>query len=272
MTISLTIYLISLADDLYRTGNVPVSGSSSSSPNHYINPFSYSSSSPSISNAEEPNTSFYRSIDSGRVVNHNHNHLSANLPSVDQLHHQESNEPVAYQQNFDQNRYERGFRLFKQAYHRSSSEDAHHHGQQRESAVCPTPDGRNGMCYDAAECADRGGVPMGRCSSAASSSSSSSGSVCCLFESTCGDAVGEKHSYFRSPGYPTPFDQPLLCRLKVNKPLKGDICQLRLQFTEFDIAKPVEGNCTQDIFSVSGQNENNIIPRICGFNTGQHCE
>ena len=187
------------------------------------------------------------------------------------------------------NRLERSnFRLFKQAYQRSDDSSPTSSGSIISSSgsgsstssnningICNTPDSRSGICYDATECTERGGVPMGRCSNSISGSS-----VCCLFEASCGDEVREKHSYFRSPGYPATFDQPQLCRLKITKSSniknnqyqKQPICQLKLQFVEFDLSKPVEGNCTQDIFSISGQNENNIIPRICGYNTGQHCE
>lgn len=131
--------------------------------------------------------------------------------------------------------------------------------------VCVAPDSRKGVCYDAGHCSERGGIPMGNCGQ------HNKGHVCCLFESTCGQLISEKHVYFRNPGYPMPVEAPQICRAKMNK-IHSRICQLKLTFNTFDIGKPIEGNCTQDMFSVSGQNENNIIPRICGFNSGQHCK
>lgn len=136
--------------------------------------------------------------------------------------------------------------------------------QQQQQLQCSSPDQRKGICYEASECIDRGGIPMGACGAV--------GSVCCLFEATCGQAVAERHVYFRSNHLiGTSPEASQFCRLKVNK-MRADVCQLRLTFETFDIAKPIEGNCSQDIFSVTGQNENFIVPRICGLNTGQHCK
>lgn len=42
---------------------------------------------------------------------------------------------------------------------------------------CQAADGRKGSCYDATECVNKGGMPMGRCDSG---SSKRDGSVCCL--------------------------------------------------------------------------------------------
>lgn len=131
--------------------------------------------------------------------------------------------------------------------------------------ICNTPDSRFGTCYDASICAERGGTPMGRCTGG-------KGHVCCLFETTCGQMIRERHVYFRNPNYPFSYDVQRICRAKIHKiDSNGAICQLKLIFQHFDIAKPIEGNCTQDSFLISGQNENNIVPRICGHNTGQHC-
>lgn len=41
--------------------------------------------------------------------------------------------------------------------------------------VCQAADGRKGSCYDAQECVNKGGVPMGRCANA-----KRDGIVCCL--------------------------------------------------------------------------------------------
>ncbi|KAH9412999.1 hypothetical protein DERP_013981 [Dermatophagoides pteronyssinus] len=130
---------------------------------------------------------------------------------------------------------------------------------------CMAPDQRYGTCYDASICAERGGIPMGRCGG------SKNGHVCCLFEITCSQTIRERHVYFRNPNFPYSYDGQRICRAKIQKiDTTNSVCQLKLSFNQFDIAKPIEGNCTQDSFLISGQNENNIIPRICGHNTGQH--
>ena len=162
------------------------------------------------------------------------------------------------------------------------------HDFQRPDAQCVAADGRHGTCYQAGECIRRGGTPMGRCGPqaaavfASSSSASSlanqplggdqltgSSHVCCLFDVTCGQFAAERFVYFRNPGYPQTFDHGRMCRAKIGKLDKG-VCQLRLDLLRFDIGKPTNGNCSQDMFVVSGQNENNVIPKICGLNDGQH--
>lgn len=78
-------------------------------------------------------------------------------------------------------------------------------------------------------------------------------------------------SYFRNPGYPSPYEQEGTCKMRIAKHSDA-ICQIRLDFLDFDLARPVEGNCSQDMLVVTGQNENNLIPKICGLNSGQHCK
>ncbi|XP_076316289.1 uncharacterized protein LOC143228807 [Tachypleus tridentatus] len=131
-----------------------------------------------------------------------------------------------------------------------------------EQDSCVTADGREGTCYDASVCMKRGGVPMGHCVEDRSS-------VCCLFEVSCGNNSYEEFTYFRNPFYPQPYEKEQLCRIRVGKK-KPAICQMRLDFLELDIARPVDGNCSQDMLVISGQNENNLVPRICGLNTGHH--
>ncbi|KAI2799608.1 hypothetical protein BLOT_011514 [Blomia tropicalis] len=208
------------------------------------------------------NSAIYRSIDKRFDQESSNNHV-----------HLESNSHV--QQSTSGNNFRK---LLKQISRKSISDN-----QLSSNGICSTPDDRFGHCYEASECIERGGIPMGRCQASSTDNRQESGSsVCCLFEVSCGDSISEKHVYFRNPGYPSPLNDQQLCRLKVNKFVKdsngspqsssssSSICQLKLNMIEFDIAKPIEGNCTQDIFSVSGQNENNIIPRICGYNSGQH--
>ncbi|XP_064464049.1 uncharacterized protein LOC135375245 [Ornithodoros turicata] len=134
--------------------------------------------------------------------------------------------------------------------------------QLKESPVqetCQAADGRDGTCYDALQCLNRGGTPMGRCEDG----------VCCVFELSCGEASSERTTYVRNPGYPGAHDREAMCKVRVAK-RDVDICQFRLDFLTLDLARPVDGNCSQDMLVVSGQNENNQVPRICGLNTGQH--
>ncbi|XP_054154110.1 uncharacterized protein LOC128952702 [Oppia nitens] len=141
-------------------------------------------------------------------------------------------------------------------------------GQRFVDNTCTAPDSRKGTCYEASECVKRGGMPMGRCG-ADNAGSQAPGSVCCLFDVSCGESATENFVYFRNPGYPAPYDKSRICRTKIGK-ISPNVCQFRLEFRAFDIAKPVEGNCSQDIFTISGQNENHIVPKICGLNNDQH--
>ncbi|KAG8172022.1 hypothetical protein JTE90_023468 [Oedothorax gibbosus] len=92
-----------------------------------------------------------------------------------------------------------------------------------------------------------------------------------FFDLQCGSSTAEVVSYFRSPGFPAPYEDEGTCKVRVSKKSEA-ICQIRLDFLTFDLARPVEGNCSQDMQLVTGQNENNLIPKICGLNDGQHCE
>ena len=92
-----------------------------------------------------------------------------------------------------------------------------------------------------------------------------------LVEITCGDVASERYVYFRNPGFPQSYRSQRMCRTRVVKKEKS-ICQYRVDLLTFDLAPPNAGNCSQDIFVVSGQNENHIVPKICGYNSGHHCK
>ncbi|XP_015782409.1 uncharacterized protein LOC107360300 [Tetranychus urticae] len=130
--------------------------------------------------------------------------------------------------------------------------------------VCQAADGRKGSCYDAQECVNKGGVPMGRCANA-----KRDGIVCCLFELSCGQMASEKFVYFRNPGFPQSYQSSKVCRARIGK-MDKNVCFYRVDMLTFDLAPPNRGNCSQDVFVVSGQNENSIVPKICGLNSGQH--
>ncbi|RWS16476.1 uncharacterized protein B4U79_01361 [Dinothrombium tinctorium] len=134
----------------------------------------------------------------------------------------------------------------------------------QEQDICQAADGRKGSCYEATECVNRGGMPMGRCHS-----SRSIAAVCCLFEITCGESSSEQFVYFRNPNFPRSYDNPRICRVRIGKKSKN-ICQYKLDLLTLNLAPPNYGNCSQDVFIISGQNENHVIPKICGSNSGQH--
>ena len=90
----------------------------------------------------------------------------------------------------------------------------------------------------------------------------------------CGQTANENCTYIRNPN----FDgQPSTCSYNIEKS-QDDICQLRLDFITFEIHGPNDvievngGSCNVDNFIVDAPNGINLVPVICGVNTGQHSE
>ncbi|XP_040572541.1 uncharacterized protein [Lepeophtheirus salmonis] len=137
---------------------------------------------------------------------------------------------------------------------------------------CSTGDNTNGTCYTTDECTARGGTPSGDCASGYG--------VCCVFTFSCGQTSAENCTYFI--GQNVPDGQ---CRLEIC-PCSDNICQLRLDFTTFDITGPStntisvgknaalkevtnEQRCLTDTFAVTNPGGASP-PVICGMNSGEH--
>ncbi|XP_039947908.1 uncharacterized protein LOC120766453 [Bactrocera tryoni] len=117
-----------------------------------------------------------------------------------------------------------------------------------------------GICYHEFECKSLGGIPTEPCAEGVG--------VCCVFLTGCGDTTKQSVVYFESPNYPNPVREMLICVLIIN--LRDNVQQLRLDFIQFEINRPTDGDCVEDQFIVSGQNINFAVPILCGINTGQH--
>ncbi|XP_011294130.2 uncharacterized protein LOC101889317 [Musca domestica] len=115
-----------------------------------------------------------------------------------------------------------------------------------------------GTCYHELECKNLGGIPTERCADGAG--------VCCIFLTGCGDTTDQSVVYFESPNYPHPFRESMICVLIVN--VRKNVQQLRLDFLMFELNRPIDGDCEEDQFVVSGQNINFEVPVLCGINTG----
>ena len=110
--------------------------------------------------------------------------------------------------------------------------------------------------------------------------------VCCTFTVGCGDTVSENSTYFESNNAASGACNTKVCRCDKN------ICQMRLDFTTFQIADPTtatttvtktvyglqdaagvaasaKGRCDTDSFSVVVPGGSSP-PVICGTNTNQH--
>jgi len=140
-----------------------------------------------------------------------------------------------------------------------------------------TADNRNGTCYTAEECSNKGGNSTGSCADGYG--------VCCAFELGCGGVIAENNTYMINTGATT---QTGACTYEIC-PCNTDICRIRFDFKAFTLdsqqtataeATPTAenvvtlsvtasnfaaiGSCGRDTFSLTG------APTICGVNTGHH--
>jgi len=105
---------------------------------------------------------------------------------------------------------------------------------------------------------------------------------------TCGSIITQNGTRFRNPDYPdrySPTGGSDVCQIRIRRPRKTHrpVCQLRLNFKEFDIGEPSQGApaaggagntavesgfCKTDSFSVTSSGA--IVPNVCGKMNGQH--
>merc|ERR1711971_448202 len=117
-----------------------------------------------------------------------------------------------------------------------------------------------GTCFTASECSSKGGSIDGNCVAGFG--------VCCTFTlSTCGTVVSQNITYITNPSYPTSYTTTGTCAFSVT-PLSSEICQLRLDFTNFDIVETTVGVCT-DSLTIAGPTGRNPMD-LCGTLTGMH--
>jgi len=119
-----------------------------------------------------------------------------------------------------------------------------------------------GTCFSKSECTSKGGSADGNCAAGFG--------VCCTFTiNTCGATVSNNCSYIQNPNYPSSESTGTSCSFSVS-PLSADICQLRLDFDNFDITEtsPADGTCV-DTFDVTSGSSRDYYA-LCGTLTGQH--
>jgi len=118
-----------------------------------------------------------------------------------------------------------------------------------------------GTCLTSTECNTKSGTIDGNCASGFG--------VCCTFtKSTCGSVVKENCTYIQNPSYPTKYSTAGNCEYSIT-PLSTDICQIRLDFTAFDLpVTSTTGVCVDhvEMTGPSGRNPNNLCAKL----TGQH--
>ncbi|KAK6625726.1 hypothetical protein RUM43_006025 [Polyplax serrata] len=131
-----------------------------------------------------------------------------------------------------------------------------------DNVACDTTEGLQGTCLHQSECEKRGGKFNNTCAR--------EHGVCCYTEKTCGDHSSENSTYFVSQDFhKQPLNGPAVCTLTLNK-MNSNVQQLRVELVDFELKDPTNGACLDDRLVITGQDNNKIIPVICGSNSGQH--
>merc|ERR550539_1971275 len=135
---------------------------------------------------------------------------------------------------------------------------------------------RKGTCYTTTECSDKTGTKSGNCASGFG--------VCCVFIDKTGASatIKENRTHVRNPEYPS-YDTTTTAQsivYTVSK-MQSDICQVRLDFTTFLIAGPINSeeqivgatqnhHCTNDKVVIETTGNTGLWPTMCGALTGEH--
>lgn len=140
--------------------------------------------------------------------------------------------------------------------------------------VCKGNSNKNGTCYTAEECSDRGGVSSGSCADGFG--------VCCVITLECGKTSSDNVTHLVQDTTTSPTTNP--CKYTIC-PMNKNICRIKYDMITFELASPMRptlttdtttdggatGDCTRDTFAVSGGGASfKGSPTICGTNTGQH--
>jgi len=124
---------------------------------------------------------------------------------------------------------------------------------------------RNGTCFTATECTEKGGQVSGNCAAGFG--------VCCLFiSSTSGATLSQNCSYIQNPGFPTAYAATTALSFTIAK-CATEVCTLRLDFETFTTAGPTGGSdntAAIDTFQITTNPNQGTIPAISGENSGYH--
>ena len=90
---------------------------------------------------------------------------------------------------------------------------------------------RNGTCYTATECGEKGGTASGNCASGFG--------VCCIFiiRNTTSTTATENNTYIQNPSFPSVYTSTSSISYKVQKCQVG-VCAMRLDFDVFVLEHP----------------------------------
>jgi len=125
-----------------------------------------------------------------------------------------------------------------------------------------------GVCASSSDCSSKGGTSIGRCSNCIGCN------VCCKYQQQCQSETNQFISYFSSPGYPKTQRRSLSCSLNVR--IRTEVCQVRLDFLDFEMAAPVDCACRleDNMEIINAHRQVGVIGpgnnRICGINKNKH--
>jgi len=127
---------------------------------------------------------------------------------------------------------------------------------------CFDSSNQSGTCYTAFECKLLGGQPSSPCAAGFG--------ACCIVSRTCHVTTREKVVYFKNPSYPAADSDEKFCDLTVELG-EPSVCQLRLDFLDFQLDPPSNGACRDDYMEISASGmPPQTVPRLCGLNRNQH--
>ncbi|RWS08288.1 hypothetical protein B4U79_09580, partial [Dinothrombium tinctorium] len=121
---------------------------------------------------------------------------------------------------------------------------------------------QSGTCYTPLECKAFGGSATAMCANGYG--------TCCIISKSCHNTTSQKVVYFKNPSYPSTDNQQNFCDLTID--IKdSDICQIRLDFLDFQLDPPKEGQCLGDKLTISASKQaTSTIPTLCGLNRNSH--
>jgi len=128
---------------------------------------------------------------------------------------------------------------------------------------CLTDNGEMGECLSPRDCGMTNGYISGLCHKGMDVSAYPR--VCCTYKTECGFTTSKSVSYFSNPGYPTPVTNYSDCEVDVM--LNPGVCQVRLDFLDFDMTDMHDGECSSNNqLLVGSPNSNAYIPvtTFCG--------
>jgi len=134
-------------------------------------------------------------------------------------------------------------------------------GVELPSEECLSSQGNVGECKTPYQCGVEGGVPDGLCHQGYDAYYHLRS--CCIFKSLCGYVTNKEVTYLRNEGHPELTNRSASdCYFKID--LLKDVCQLRIDFLEFEMKPMSDGECDEsNALAIKGPNAKHS-KLICG--------